>query len=342
MNSKHTLEKLGLKVIDDQPYDFSATSGKQCYGQLWENPEFTDFEGMLAAAERAPEAIRVPAEQKGIDFGGRHFVTVNGVYTACVTDRYKLVQHKEINMMATEAARAMKLGPVGGIEYEGGRMTGHVVFTGADQQVQLLKDTGEDIAVGAKWFNSYGGDRGVGVESFGIRTICCNYNAWGRQLGRVYATHAKPQADEIEQAFWKMLDASTKLPAIINSAKEELVPEESLVDLLWGIRFPESHIMGGSRTKYPLVPNLTTWEPAITTDGLTRWNLYNAATAVLTHGASIGSYGVEAFSARATKLLTGNLDDLIENGAEHRAKVLARRVALATGQPSDEDGEEAE
>jgi len=349
MNSKQVLENLGLRVIDDKPYDFSAIQGKKCYGQLWENPEFTTLEGLTVATGKAPKAERIKPAMGGINFGDREFITVNKEFIVDVTPRYQLIQHQEILQHVIEAAPVINLRPVGSVRHENGRMTGQIVWTGAEQSVELLKDTGENIATGVKFFNSYGADRGLGMEAFGIRAICCNYNAWGEDLASVYTTHANElAAQEIEAGFAKLLDATLKLPAIINQAKDEEVRTEDVADLLWGVRFPEPYIMGGKRIKNALVPNLSAWEPKIATEGLNRWTLYNAATAVLTHGATISPQAVEIFSGKAAQILTGDYDSLVADGRERRITVeqnriaaAARRQALkAANQPIDEDADE--
>ena len=329
MNSKQVLENLGLKVIDDQPYDYSAIQGKKCYGQLWENPQFTDFEGFARTPELAPTALRIKPSQAGIDFRGREHVVVDGKYVQTVTEKFQLIQHKEILMNAVAAAQQIGLKPVGSVRHNAGRMDGHVVFTGAQESVQILKDTGENLAVGARFFNSYAGDRGVGVDAFAIRAICCNYNAWGEDLGSVYATHSKSTAvEEIEAAFQKMIDAATKLPKVIRDAQEAEVQLEDVPDLLWAVRFPEPYIMGSKRVTNALVPNIEKWEPSILENGLNRWTLSQAAQAVLTHGVALNAGAVEYHSAKLAPLLSGNYDDLVAAGRVRRLDVQERRAIL--------------
>lgn len=319
MNSKQTLENLGLKVIDDKPYDFSAIAGKKCYGQLWEKPEFLTLEQFARTVDAAPVAHRIIPDQKGIDFRGRSHIVVDGQYVTTVTPKFHLYQHKEILMNAVEAAKQIGLRPVGQVRHKAGRMDGHVVFTGAEEQVQLLKDTGENLAVGAKFFSSYAGDRGLGFQAFAINAICCNYNAWGKDIGQgVSTTHANATAmEEIEAGFRAMIATAGTLPAVINAAKESPIARDTLVDLLWGVRFPESAIMGGKRIKNALVPNLAKWEPK-TEDSLNRWTVYQAGTAFLTHGSGMNSGAVEYHTEKIAQILNGDLDDLIADGRDRR------------------------
>lgn len=327
MNSKQTLESLGLKVIEKASYDFSATSGKKCYGQLLENPDFTDLKGFEEAAKRAPLAKFLEPKMDGVDFGGRRFIVTGGKFVADVSPRYTLIQHGEILMNAREAAKSIGLKPVGQLRFDGGRMHGHMLFVGAEQQVQILKDTGEDIAVGARFTNSIDGSRSISVESFGVRTICCNYNLWGYDIAGMTTTHADSTAPEqMEKAFRLMIEQSRKLPSVINKAKEEMVRVEDVPLLLHGIRFPQAYVSRKKDRNLGTLEGLRAWEPSIKANAkeVSRWEVYNATTALLTHGMDIKADAVEHHAKLSVPLLVRSMDSLMALGRERLQEITQR------------------
>lgn len=318
MNSKQLLQAKGLSIKEPVgAYDFSALQGKKCYGQLLENPQFTTSAQFEDTIKDTPQVQRIRPEVAGIDFKDREWLTVEGEYIHTVSKKYNVMQHSEMLGHVQDAIRQIGLDPVGSIRHDGGRMTGHVLFIGAEEQIELLKDTGEDIAIGAKFGNSYDGTKGISVESFGIRTICINYNAWGNDIARTYTTHANRDfSAEIEKGFRQMIEATYKLPAIINRAKEVIVNFEDIPALLYGGGIPDSYVE--QRQGLNIMDNLRTYEPSITKEDPTLWQVYNAGTACLTHAAQLRPEAVEANLGKWAGILSGNLDAIIEDGNRTR------------------------
>src|SRR2546429_6419155 len=264
----------------------SAFSGaRQCWGQLLNDPQFT---GLDAFQDAVDQLENIEERVVGYKFGDA-WVETDRVKALVGTRSQKLysvasnvyvpVQDGEVAAPMLTAARDYQLHPVGRIDAGNGRTRGHILLSNPDFKIRLLEDYPEDIMLGIRWWNSFTQDTSFGAELFGVRMVCVNYNLWGELLGQFRVTHrieASQMVAQYEALLKKALNASTILSDVIAKARNLVVVEADVPDLLWGISLPKTGVDA-------ITAGPTLYAPEIKTLGLNAWTLYNAATPFITY-----------------------------------------------------------
>jgi len=288
-------------------------------------PQFTDVDGFagvlgdLDEVELRPVAVSVPDGWSEI--GRFRAVTskVSGNVYEVLSKEYSPIQDRQIAEPLYREAVERGLKTIGRVDGVGtGKTRGHVIFANPEFRIRLLEDYPDDVLLGVRFFNSYTGQMSFGLEGFGIRQVCINYNLWGELIGRVSQRHVAYDADKVVDQFHAvietMLDRSPVLTQIVRKAQAAIVVKTDVEDLLWGISLPVRGIES-------ITADVAGWVPEVERLGLTAWSLYNAATAYITWRPSGGKYldATEGHSRRAVDLLLPEQHDkLIAKGRERK------------------------
>lgn len=324
------------------------------FGQLLNEPQFSDL-----ASFRAETHNMDIVDRRAVFLGGKNTVVGNEIegFKAIVSarsdkvysvmsDRYQVMQDREITLPLLEAMTDTGIKPVGRIDGAGTGLTrGHVILTNPEFKVRLLQNYDDNVMLGVRFWNSYTGQSSFGAEMFGVRMVCVNYNLWGSILGRFSQKHMAFNNDQAMQAYADLITSSLdKVPTLkdlVEKAAATVIVGVEVPDLLWGLGLPLKEIDG-------IAADPTYYAPEIAKQGYTAWTLYNAATAAITwrkgSGKSIDS--TESYARKVVDLLDEqNHDKLIERGrarakayeenlkrlakkrAEAKVEVLARQVA---------------
>lgn len=320
----------GLEFLGAKALDWAATGGKTSFGALLNNPAFIDLEGLSRAIDDL-DSVRfedVFVQGKLVpDYRAIVSDRSDAVYSV-VAGRYDYIQDVQVVRPFFEAAQARGLKPVGRIDGIGsGRTVGHVILANPEFRVQLLEGYDDDVLLGLRFWNSYGKETSFGGEVFGVRTVCVNYNLWGRLLGEFRNVHVG--LDEATQAAYerlidRALDASKVLSGVVQTAVEIQVERTDVEDLLWSLNL-------GPRQVGQIDADLTALEPHTAKD-LNAWTLYNAVTAYATYRENGGLYleATERIARKANDLLSVAHEDLLKKGkarkVAHEEKLAAKGV----------------
>lgn len=238
---------------------------------------------------------------------------VSGKVYSVPTQKYAVVQDRDVFQPLYDACKERRLKPIGRIDGAGsGRTKGNMFFANPEYTITLLKEYGDSVMLGVRTWNSYTGDVSFGGEVVGIRMVCVNFNLWGTILGRFRLTH-KTHHEKVMDRFMGLvtgvLNNVAKLTKPVEAAAVNVVAETDVPDLLWGIHLPIAGIEAISA--HP-----GDWEPQVAKQGLNAWTLYNAATAFLTYRPQGGMHlqATEEMTRKALDLLTRGQSEIIEHG----------------------------
>jgi hypothetical protein len=321
--------------------------GKRCFGQLLSDPEFTDLAGFARAMDgldrvREEGVYRSifpnsPAQGTRLIPGQKALVseTTDKVF-GVVSSKYAVVQDRAAFTPAYLAAKERGLTTVGRISGSGsGRTTGHVIIANPEYTVKLLDDTGEDVMLGVRLWNSYTGDMSFGGEVFGVRTVCVNYNLWGSLLGMFRLRH-QDYAESVMDRYLRLidgaLDASSVLRDVAHVASQERIDLKLVPDVLWGAGLGAAAVdaimVAPGQWEY-------TWAPVTSPKGPTAWQVYNAATAYVTYrdGGADHLRSTEDLSRKLVAIIDGTGADRLAAKGSKRREAYAEYLVSIRGNP---------
>lgn len=327
MSEEETHES-GLVFEAPDYQDFVGLSGKTCFGNLLSKPQFTDVDSMRAMLPTLDFVTKtnvfVGETREQVTPDEAHLALISAksgkVYTYC-SPKYTPVQDEDFFKPMIEVAEKTNLKPIGRFDGVGTGMThGHVVFANPEFKVRLLNDYKDDIMMGLKMTNSYDRMSSVNIEVFGVRTVCINYNLWGKLFASIFQKHVgidrDALIDTIEDTLDEIVDKSPVLSARIQRARDVVVVQEQIPDLLWAIGMPARQI-----ADVAMRPNYYCRE--IDALGLNMWTLYNAVTTYITWGKEKSGEQLNTTMRQtrdAVDLLTVAQTELLKLGEERRQK----------------------
>ena len=306
--------------------DMNSLAGKRCFGNLLSRPQFTNLDGMkkllptLDYVAKTNVWVGEKLEQATKDENHLALISVksNKIYNYCSL-KYTPVQDEDVFRPLVEAAELSNLTPIGRFDGIGTGMThGHVVFANPEFKIRLLEDYDDYIMLGLKVTNSYDKMSSVNIEVFGVRTVCVNYNLWGDLFSSILQKHVGIDRESlihtIETALDEMVKKSPVVSRQIQKARDDLVIEADVPDLLWAINLPK-------RSIDEIISRPSYYCREMDALGLNKWTLYNAVTAYITWGKQRSGDQLNT-TIRQTKeavdLLTMAQSDLIKKGREKR------------------------
>jgi hypothetical protein len=303
-------------------------SGKplRCFGALLDKPMYTDAESLRSAMLKDADSVTPHAvyrtgpsgEMKEMD-GWKVLVSdkTHKEYSI-VSDQYYAIQDKDIFLPIIEIAEQTGLKVIGSMYGVGtGVTTAYFTFADPKYKVPLLYEHDDYMMAGITVRNSYGMDKSAYVEANGIRMICTNYCLWGDELGRYSYKHFEVNADKIQRMTQdlceEIIDKSPKLRDFVAGAASIPVQHAQIKDLGWALDIPMA-------VAYEVYQRPSMFEQTIKTQGLTKWTVYNAFSAALTHKDNriLNLVKVDESIKKCKRLLYEDVDKLCKEGFEKR------------------------
>lgn len=206
---------------------------------------------------------------------------------AIVSDKYLLIEHKQIFEPVVQAMKTLGVGIKGTVTVDGGRCYADILFddprfkvdVNRGEQMQKLKN-GEKtdiINFGMRFFNSYDKTTSFGAEVFAVRLICLNGMVRPVALKSIREVHTgdkKIVIKSIVKLFEALVEESPKFADIVSRARQEIVTLKLLNELLVSWKLGEKHIKN-------------IMEKARKIDELNQWNIYNVLTEYITHAMEV-------------------------------------------------------
>jgi len=244
-------------------------------------------------------------------------------FTKPISEMYHLVTHKEFLDSFADALQNLNLKFEMHINSMGNTIITDILFL--DKKIEMVK-LNEEFIVGIRLINSYDRSYAITISPRLLRLVCTNGMVLVKDETIFSIKHSSKLAKQIETLV------ETKISEIINKTEylQKLV-EESIGDsiewkyagkILEKLLKQDKHTdgilknLGITRieTKNPLDKK----KPVITYIGLeegvklTRWQIYNAITAYLTHNEQLSPYVETVMQSKAEKLLLTPLQQAIK------------------------------
>lgn len=204
--------------------------------------------------------------------------TTNNV-EAIVSDKYTLIQHREIFEPVVQAMKQFGIGIKGTVIKDGGRCYADILFDDPRFKVDVgaASQKGDLINFGLRFFNSYDKTTSFGAEVFAMRLVCLNGMISAMKIKSIHEIHAgdkKFVVKAIANLFEALAKESCKFADIVDRARKEIVTEALLNKLLVSWKLGEKHIK-------------KILEKAHELDELNQWNIYNVLTEYISHAMEV-------------------------------------------------------
>lgn len=220
-----------------------------------------------------------------------------------VSDRYNLVQHRQVIHSVIDAISGLNLKATGQIGNAGNRVFVDINFTDS----KLYAQQGEEFIAGVRIINSYNCTTGIMVLPHLMRLACSNgmvVNVRWVQAFNIRHTEklAKDFQATIEKMIKDMVNGNEKLKALINDCIKDSIEWQSMVKIL-------AKLLTGREKHIEAIKAIMTAKG--TEKPLTRWDLYNAFTDYATHGQQLRPNVENWLQNKAQKLLITPLAQLM-------------------------------
>ena len=227
-----------------------------------------------------------------------------GQIAAVVSDRYKLVQHREMVRAVSAAITDLNINAAAEVKEANNRLFVDIEF--ADSK--LYVDKGEEFIAGLRIINSYDKSTGITVTPRLKRLVCLNGMVIQTGFVREYSiTHIKSLREDFSAVVEKMLNAminnNDKLKAMVNDCIGDSIEWELLDKILSRLCWHTTKHIDAIKKKLAEIEKPT------------RWDVYNAFTNYATHGQHIKPNVEAELQKRANKLLVTPLQLLVPTEA---------------------------
>ncbi len=326
------LHPSGLSFRRPDVANFASLSGKQCFGKLLDNPEFTDmgsFEAKIAAMEdveampafikrEGPSSLPELSQDTFEEVANKKWIvgTKTGNVYSIMSGAYKIVQDSEILEPLKPVLESYGFRPIGRFSNHNGRTAGSILMADPSLVINLLDDYVDPVMIGFRPHNSHTGETCFGADIIGIKTVCLNFNNWGDVKYTMSYDHTRT-FDKVAADYTKLIEASLNMTTTIQNrmhiARSNVITTAELEPLLFGIDLPPSAIED-------IAGNVAHFAPAVSELGLNAFTLYDATTAWVTWrpGSNINQPATMIHAKNAAKLLNANLDALLNEGVKKR------------------------
>jgi hypothetical protein len=278
-----------------------------------------DTKGMLDFAEEKQvyvynDTLKEPELSKR--FKAVYNVTKDHV-SAIVGLNYNIVQHRDLYKCAVEACSNL------GLEFKDNVLDfGDKVYIDIDfpEKKFEFKQLGESFAIGLRFMNSYNKKTGVVIVPKFIRLACMN-GMIVRNLRWSHAVkirHNTPQAKDfethVEIALSKIITMDEQLRKVVEPAMADSI-EFDLAKKIY------QYLLGRCADEYvEKIWKIAKKNMPRTAKSLSRWDMYNAVTQFVTHGAQLKPSVYDFYVNKYNKLLTTPLTELIAEVREAEAE----------------------
>jgi hypothetical protein len=250
------------------------------------------------------------AEGKNIYLEGKKTPEIN-VYGVVNVDKqelitvvhkdYRIVQHKDIAQSFVDACNQLNIKTKRRIWDAGNRFWMDVEFP--DSRIGISK--GEEFIVGFRLLNSYNKTSGVVIMPRLVRLACMNGMVVTSE-NFVKSFHYRHNqilveqfAEYIEQALHETINSSAKLKKIVNECIGDSVEWQKLTILMDKMVKIKKH-------REAILAKLEKIDGEVT-----RWDLYNAFTNYVSHGANITPFLENYIQSKAVKLMNNSFEELM-------------------------------
>jgi Domain of unknown function (DUF932). len=230
-----------------------------------------------------------------------------------MSQKYKAVQHGDILTAIANTSTDTGINVFGSVIDNNGIMNTHATFADPDYHINVLEEQDDNVMMGIRIYNSHTGQTGFGAEIFGIRMVCCNYNAYGDVLGKIHWKHYT-ETEQVTKSFNDLIKSYMSNVPVLQKKIETMKSEELTIDeataALYGISLVQSNVDA-------IIMNLTALNPEIQNeDKISTYELYNAGTAFISHKTA-GDNTVNSnivSSKNLSKLMIHKIDETINKG----------------------------
>lgn len=245
----------------------------------------------------------------------------NNEVVSVVSSKYQIVQHRSV-ARAVHAVGQTLAKPDMSIEslrenprfkaesirlYAGGRRMEVKLVVG--QKFRL--DSQNEVYPAIRVFNSLDGAWALRSEVLGVRIACANQlYAGAKALMEFRELHLASQEDllgQMEKAIYVALDRFDGALDLYKSAQEHQMPLRDFVPSLEGAGIPHRHVMTMAE-ELPEYFGSTLWGTA------SKWDLYQAATSVLSHKVNVNPERERMLERAAARALLLDADFTVEGG----------------------------
>lgn len=323
------IDKWKMPIVSAGPaggmvYTTTKRSGKplKCFGALLDRPMYTDAASLRKAMTSDVDSVtphgvyRMMPDGTSKEMEGWKVLVSDRTHKeySIVSDQYYAIQDKDIFLPIIEIAEQTGLKVIGSMYGVGtGVTTAYFTFADPKYKVPLLYEHDDYMMAGITVRNSYGMDKSAYVEANGIRMVCTNYCLWGDELGRYAYKHFEVNADKIQRMTQDLcediIDKSPKLTDFIQGAATQPVQHAQIKDLVWALDIPNP-------VGYEVYQRPSMFEHTIKTAGLTKYTVFQALTAAVTHKDNriLNLVKVDEAVKKCKRLLYEDVDKLCAEG----------------------------
>lgn len=218
-----------------------------------------------------------------------------------VSDRYNLVQHKDVVTSVVDAVSNLNIKSIARIRDGGNRVFVDLTFT--DHKIPVKE--GEEFIAGIRIINSYDRTTGIIVAPRYLRCVCNNGMVVNKIISGYAIKHSKKMTEDFESTVQrllkKMIEQEEQLRNLVEDCIGDSIEWEIMERILKSLAKSEKHIKRIKR----LIP-----------ENPSRWDLYNAFTEYATHDAQVRPNVEQRLQTQAQKILVTPLQALVPKGDE--------------------------
>jgi hypothetical protein len=246
-----------------------------------------------------------------------------GTVVSVVSDRYGLVQHRDIARAVHAVGQALDKPD---LQVETLRANPHfkaenirLYAQGRRMEVKLVigqkfkLDAQNEFYPAVRVFNSLDGAWAVRAEAFGVRLACTNQLfAGARSFLEFRELHLSSPSDllgQMEKAIYEALDHFDGALDLYAQAMEQHIPVTEFVPALEGAGLPQRHVKG-------MAAGLPDHFGSVVWGEISRWDAYQLATSHLTHQVHVNPERERQFERAAARALLLTEGPALEGGDE--------------------------
>lgn len=213
-----------------------------------------------------------------------------------VSDRYKLVQHKQVVNSVVDAVLNLGIKATARVRDGGNRVFVDLTFT----EHKLPVSAGEEFMAGVRIINSYDRTTGIIVAPRYLRCVCNNGMVVNKIIKGYAIKHSKKMTQDFEltvqRLLKRMISEHDSFKLIVEDCIGDSIEWELMEKILKSLVMSKKHI---DKIK-ALLPS----KPS-------RWDLYNAFTEYVTHDAQVRPNVEARLQTKAQKVLVTPLRTLM-------------------------------
>lgn len=229
-----------------------------------------------------------------------------GDVESLVSDKYTLIQHREIFQPVIDAFIALGIKISGKVTYDKGRCYADIIFDDERFKVDVADRSkmkkGDVINFGMRFFNSYDKTLSFGAEAYAVRLVCLNGMVSPVNIKAIREVHAGDKsfvAKSIGQIVKALAAESPKFADVVARTRQEIVTEAMIRELFTAWKMGAKHVEALMKQVKKL-------------DEKNGWEIYNVLTAYITRSLEVREASKERWHKQyANKILAEPISQLI-------------------------------